>query len=70
MLAEELFAKALRCLKACTLVINDLCGKLISSLESPTTIDESLKVTSVLFFIRDFYVLICELDNFIFKMLY
>ena len=35
-LAEESFAKALRDFETCVLVNNNLCGKLFSSLESPT----------------------------------
>ena len=69
-LAEELFAKTLRSLQTCALVHNSLCGKLVLSLESPTTFDESLKVTLVPFFIPDFNSLSCELDNFQFKLLY
>ena len=38
-LAEESFAKALRSLETCALVKNNLCGKLFSSLELPTTFD-------------------------------
>ena len=49
-LAEELFAKALRSFKTCVLVNNKLCGKLFSSLKSPTTFDEIFKATSVFFF--------------------
>ena len=39
-------------------------------LESPTPFDKSFKVTSVPFFIPDFNLLSCELDNFTFKVLY
>ena len=46
-LAEEPFAKALRNFETCVLVNNSLCGKLFSSLESPTTFDEIFKVISV-----------------------
>ena len=46
-LADEPFAKVLRSLKACVLVNENLCSKLFSLLESPTTIDQSFKVTSV-----------------------
>ena len=56
-LAEYLFAKGLWSLETCVLVINNLCGKLFSSLESPTTFDETFRVTSVPFFIPDFDVL-------------
>ena len=48
-LAEELFGKVLRRFEICVLVNNNLCGKLFSSLESPTTFDEIFKVTLVLF---------------------
>ena len=44
-LTEELFAKALR-IEICVLVNNNLYRKLFSSLESPTTFDENLKVIS------------------------
>ena len=70
MLADESFAKALRSLETCVLVNNNLCGKLFSSLESPKTFEESLKVTLVPFFIADFNLLSCEFDNFTFKVLY
>ena len=53
-LAKELFGKALGSLKTCVLVNNNLCRKLLSTLELPTTFDESFKVTSVPFFIPDF----------------
>ena len=43
-LAEEPFAKALRSIETCILVNNNLCGKLVSSLESLTTFDESFKL--------------------------
>ena len=39
-LADDPFAKDLRSFETCVLVNNSLCGKLFSSLESPTTIDE------------------------------
>ena len=42
----------------------------ISSLESPTAVDESFEVTSILLFIPDFNLLSSELDNFTFKVLY
>ena len=70
MLADKKFAKALRSLKNCVLVNNNLCGKLFSSLELLTTFDESFKVTSIPFFIHDFNSLSCELDNFTLKVLY
>ena len=69
-LADWLFAKALRSFEIYVLVNNNLCKKLSSSLESSTTFDESFKVTSVPFLILDFNLLNCELDNFAFKVLY
>ena len=48
-LAEELFPKGLRSFETYVLVNNNLCRKLFSSLESPTTFDESFKVISVPF---------------------
>ena len=69
-LAEELFVKALRSFGTCMLVNNNLWGKLFSSLESPTILDEIFKVTSVPFFIADFNLLDWELDNLTFKVLY
>ena len=48
-LAYEPLEKALRSFETCALVNNNLCRKLFSSLESPTTFDESFKVTSVPF---------------------
>ena len=49
-------------------VNNNLCGKLILSLESPITLDERFKVTSVPFFIHDFNLLSCELESFTFTL--
>ena len=43
-LADESFAKALRNLKTCLSVNNNLCGKLDSSLESPITFNEIFRV--------------------------
>ena len=53
-LAKKPFEKALRSFETFVLVNNNLYGKLFSSLESPTTFDESFKVTSVPFFSPDF----------------
>ena len=66
-LADEPFKKALRSFETCVLVNNNLCGKLISSLEPPVTFDESFKVTSARLFIPYFNLLSCELDNFTLK---
>ena len=49
---------------------NNLCGKLVSSLGSPTTFNESYKFILLPLFIPDFNLLSCESDNFTFKMLY
>ena len=57
MLAEKLFAKAVQILKTL-------------DLESPTTFDKIFIVTLLPFFIPDFNLLSCELDNFTFKVLY
>ena len=46
-LAGELFAKALWSFETFLSVSNNLCGKLISSLESLIIFDESFRVTSV-----------------------
>ena len=69
-LADEPFAKALRSFETWVLVNNNLCGKLFSSLESSTTLDENFIVISVLFFVPDFNLLSCNLENFTFKVLY
>ena len=54
----------------CQLFNNNLCGKLVSSLELPITFDDSLKITSVSSFVVDFNLLSCEFDNFAFKLFY
>ena len=69
-LADEPFAKALRIFGTCVLVNKNLCGKLVLSLELPIKFDEKFKITSVPFFITDFNLLSCELDNFTFKVLH
>ena len=53
-LSDEPFVKALRILETCVLFNNIFCGKLVSSLELPTTFDERFKVTLAAFFILDF----------------
>ena len=67
-LAEELFVKAFGSFGTCVLVNNNLCGRLFSSLESPTIFEEIFKVTSVPFYIPDFNLLIWELYNFMFQV--
>ena len=54
----------------CVLLNNNLCGKLVSSLERPIKFDERFKFTSVPFFIVDFNLLSYELDNFTFSVLH
>ena len=70
MLADEKLEKPLGSLETCVLVNSILYGKLVSTLESTTTFDQIFTVTSVPFFIPEYNILSCELDNFIFKMLY
>ena len=65
--AEELFPRALQSLKLVLLVHNNLCRKLFSSLQSPTTLDKIFKITSVPFCIPGFNLLSSELDNSTFK---
>ena len=43
-LADEPFPKALQIFETCVLVNNNLCRKLFSSLESPRTFNERLKL--------------------------
>ena len=69
-LVDKTFAKALRSFETCVLVSNNLCGKLFSLLESPITFEGIFKVTSVPFFILNFSLLSCELDNYTLKVLY
>ena len=56
--------------KTCVSVNYNLCAKLVSSLEFLIKFDERFKVTSVPFFISDFNLLNCELDNFTLSLLY
>ena len=44
-LADKPFAKTLQIFETCVSFNNNLCGKLVSSFESPTTFDEIFKVT-------------------------
>ena len=53
-LADESFAETFRSLENCVSVKNNLCGKLVSSLESSVTFDQKYKVTLLPFFIPDF----------------
>ena len=52
------------------IVNNNLCRKLVSSLEVPIKFDERLKGTSVPFSIAYFNLLSCELDKFLFHVFY
>ena len=63
-LAQEPFAKVLQSLKTCVLGNDNLCAKLVSTLESLTTPDKGFKVTSVPFFISNFNLLCCNVDTF------
>ena len=66
---DELFAKALRRFETCLIVHNNLCEKLVSSLELPIIFDDNLKTILVLFFIADLNLLSYEFDSFTFKLL-
>ena len=59
-IANEPFAKTLQIFETYVSLNNDLCEKLVSSLEPPIKYDKRFKVTLVTFF---FQILICELDN-------
>ena len=67
-LADELFAKALRRFETCVLINNNLLGKLFSL--SPIILDDNLKTEAVSFFITDLNLLSYKFDNFTFKLLY
>ena len=69
-LADGLFAKALRSLDTCASVNNNLCGKLASSLESPITFDERFEIASVPSLIVESNLLSWKLENVTFKLLY
>ena len=71
MLADDPFVRDLGIYETCVYSVNNnLCGKLDPLLESPTTFDESFKITSVPFIIRDFDLLMSYVsDNFTFKVL-
>ena len=70
-LADKPLTITLQSLATCVLVDKNLCEKLVSSLESRITFSESFKVTSVPLFIPDFNLCqICQLDYFMFKVLY
>ena len=52
MLGDEPFAKSLQFFETCVSVNNNLCRKLVSSLEFPIKLDERFKVTSVTFLLQ------------------
>ena len=56
-LAYKPFLKALKMFETCVLLTNNLCRKLVSSLEFLRKCYERFKVTSVLFLIADFCLL-------------
>ena len=61
-LAAKLSGKALWRIATCLSVSNNLCGKLVSSLESTIIFDERFKVSSVPFFGPDFKLWIGPLE--------
>ena len=63
-LIDELFAKTIQRFEKCLPVNNNLCWKLVSSLELQIMLEESFRVTSVAIFLLIFNLLSCELDNF------
>ena len=63
LLAVESFARGLQSFETCVLGNNNLYVKVFLSLESPTTFDESFKLSSVSFFDPDFSLLRYRLDN-------
>ena len=69
LLVVKPFLKALQIFQTCVLVNNNLCEKLVSLLASPVIFDEKFRFTWVSFFIPDFNLLSCELENFMCKVL-
>ena len=69
-LSDELLRKGFQSVETCLSVTNTLCGKLVSSLVSSITNDESFKLTLILRFIPDFNLISYKLVNFTFKLLY
>ena len=63
-------AKAFGKFATCISVSNNLCEKLAPSLELPIILNDSLSVISGSFFVADFNLLSCELDNIKFTVLY
>ena len=69
-LADYPISKAIQSFETWVLLNNNLWEKLFSSLESPTTFDENFRVISLPFFMPNFNLLSCDLDNSTFKVLY
>ena len=61
MLTNKPFSKDFQIFETCVLVDSNLCGKLTSSIESPTKFEKSFKFTTVSFFVPDFNLLSGEL---------
>ena len=65
--ADELLAKALQIIATCISVSNNLCGKLVSSLELPIRFDINLKIRGnfkiVELFVTNFNLSSCEFFN-------
>ena len=66
-LSDELFRKGLQSVETCLSIANTLCGKLVLSLVSSITDDESFKLTLVPCFIPYFNLISYELVNFTFN---
>ena len=66
-LADEFFTKLLQDFEVYLSVSNNLCGKLVLSLESSIMFVDSFRATSVAFFIINFSLLILA-DEFIFTL--
>ena len=62
LLANEAFDKALQILETCVSVSNDLCGKLVLSLQFP--------ILQYHFLFQVFTYLNCEFNIFVFNLLY
>ena len=59
-----------RIFETCVFINNNLCRKLVSSLEFPTKFYERFKFTSVSYFIADFNLQNSGLDDFTFNVSY
>ena len=70
LLVDVFFAKALQGFAACLSVNNNLFRKGVSPLEIPIMFGDSVKITSVAFFVANFDLLNYDLYNFEFKLLH